>query len=378
MSNIRRLPFSEIVERIQSELVRDSAKNIPMEKKYQGVVNDIYTVELPLLLPEDLLRKTGSIATIADYSTGTITVAAAGSTVTGASTVWTSANSNNGLLKSDDEDTVYRVTYSAATTLTLSDPSAWIDDAVSAGNYRLIFDRFALASDFDRIVEDDEQEPEAVYYYTGGNRAYLNPKDNGEYERDFSYTYGTPGDYTVKYVNGDPYLYISPCDDSARRIFYQYIPSLLPMSEYTASTILTLAHDGTAVTSNASVWSDTKFVDTATYDYYFRIDTDGTGSASMWYKISVILTDTTLTLADTYSGTAISSGTSAYTISRISEYPAKYDQALLYGGALRLDPNNQDAKKWESIVMMLLPAYKSVWGKKIYNRQAPYDLRKYM
>ena len=179
MSSLARVPFIEIVERIQSELVRDKAKNASMEKKYKGVVNDVCH-ELQLILPEDVLRKTGNISTIADYSTGTVTVAAAGSTITGASTAWTSDNSNDSLFKADDEEVAYRVTYTAGTTLTLSQPSTWVDDAVSAGSYKLMFDRFALASDFSHMIEDDAEEPETLFYWTSNGRAYLYPEDVSE------------------------------------------------------------------------------------------------------------------------------------------------------------------------------------------------------
>jgi hypothetical protein len=373
MSNIRRIPFSEIFERLQDDLVRNKAQNVASEEKYKGAVNDVYLVEMPMFLPEDLIRKTANLATIADYSTGDITVTAAASAVTGVSTAWTSANSNDALLKADDEETVYRVAYSSATSLTLSSPSTWVDDAVSEGDYRLIFDRFALATDFAKMVEDDIEDPEVVYYYTGTGRAHLDPMDNGEYEKDFSFNYSTPAKYTVKWVDADPYLYIWPADDSTRQLFYSYIPQLLPLKEFTDGTV-TITKDATAVTGASTLFGD--FIDTTANDYYYRTDGDGTGQASEWYKVKSVTSDTALVLS-TASLTA-AAATSAYTISMVSKYPPKYDQALLYGAALKVDPNNRDAKRWAEIYGTLLPGWKAQWGKRIHGRKGARDLGGYM
>ena len=74
-----------------------------------------------------------------------------------------------------------------------------------------------------------------------------------------------------------------------------------------------------------------------------------------------------MTLGEAYGGTAISSGTSVntYTISRISRWPARFDTAIIYGVALRTDPNNIDAAKWKGILDTLIPLHRAVDGRKI-------------
>ena len=279
-------------------------------------------------------------------------IAAAGATITGSALcVWTSALTNDSLLKGDG-NTLYRVNYSSPTALTLVQPSTWIDDAQSADSYKLMFDRFALASDFSHMCLDDKDDPEVVYWYNNGNRQFLSPNDNGEYEGKFQFIARTPSDYTVKWVSGSPYLYIFPCDDDARGIFYEYIPLINNMTEYVTGTA-TCANAATAVTGTSTDWDG--YLST-TYDFYLRFDGDGVGSDSKWYKISTYTGDDSITLASAYGGATKTA--QPYTISRVSLYPAKYDTALVYGAALRMDPNNNDAARWASVYGMYLPAFK--------------------
>ena len=372
MPKINRVPFTELFERVQNELVRDKSTNSATEYKYKGAVNEVYMNDLVLLLEQDLLRKQAYVSTIADYSTGTITAAAAASAATGASTAWTSANSNDSLLKANGEDHWYRVAYSSSTSLTLSSPSAWVDTAVSAGDYRLIFDRYALASDFSYMCIDDVHEPECVYRMSGGSPAFLTPLDPGQYDTKFHFTHGTPGEYTVKRIAGSPYIYLNPAPTDAEALFYNYIPALTAMSEYTTGTITTLAAAGTAVTGSGTAWSTTSNIDTSAYTYYFRIDADGVGSESQWYLISSADSATGITLATGYGGTAISSGTSTYTISRISQWPARVDAAMIYGAAMKVEPSNPDKKVWAEMFSTKITGLMSLEGKKIYGQQGAF------
>jgi len=92
MADIRRIPFTEMVERLQSEVIRDASAT---EGKYKGRINDIYLYDFPAQIDWRHIRQTGSITTIADYNTGYITDISS-TTVTGDSDcVWTSAIANN-------------------------------------------------------------------------------------------------------------------------------------------------------------------------------------------------------------------------------------------------------------------------------------------
>ena len=346
-----RVPFAEIYEVAQNELIRAKSTDTAAENKFKGAVNEVYMEDLMLMFHEDYLRKEGTITTIADYSTGNA-YTVSGTTLTGASTLWTSANSNNMLLKVTGYNEVYRVTYVSATSLTLD--RSWAETAFSATNtaYRLVQDRYALASDFNHMCQDDIDYPEAAYYWRSGAKAFLKPKaDAGEYDMNWSHTYGAPGEYAVKYVTGSPYIYLYPPDTDSRTIIYNYIPALVPMVEYTTGYISAITNGATGVTGAGSDWDGN--VDTASYTYFFRVDADGVGSASQWYQVSSASADTTITLSSNYLGTSISSGASTdkYTISRISLWPAKFDHLIAYLAALRVDPDNTDAKKWSDFAL---------------------------
>lgn len=373
MSNFARMPFTEIFERIKEELVRDKAGNTAMENKYKGAVQDVYLQDFPILLPEDYLRTSATITTKANYSTGTVTIAADAAGATGASTAWTSALTDDSLFKADDENGIYRVTYSSGTSLLFSLPSTWQDDAVAAGSsYELMFDRFALASDFSHMVEDDKENPEVVHWYNNGGPAWLIPEDNGEYTRDFIFQASTPGFYTVKWVSGAPYLYIRPCDDTGRVIYYDYIPNLTPLAEHAEGTA-TCTADATAVSAGTEFqdFLGTAGANLATEDYYFSFDGDGTGQERRWYKISACASDTALTLDSAYLGTTKTA--QPYTISKISKYPAKFDTALMYGAALRIDPNAKDADRWSALYTAAVSGHRGVDGRRIHGQKGSYS-----
>ena len=128
MADIRRVPFTEQVERVQKEMIRD---NSAAEAKYKGRVNDVYTYDIPSEIDYRHLRLSSNITTTADYTTGNIS-ATSGTTITGASTSWTSANSNNMVLKVSGYDELYRMTYSSATSLTAD--RSWVGTLSTRGS----------------------------------------------------------------------------------------------------------------------------------------------------------------------------------------------------------------------------------------------------
>ena len=363
MSDIRRLPFTEQVERVQTELIRDSSTG---ESKYKGRINDLYMFDIPSVIDWRHLRKSATITTTDDYGTGHIS-ATSTTSLTGASTSWTSANSNNMRIKVSGYDEIYRCTYSAATTLTID--RSWVGTDISSNtDYSLFQDRYALASDFDRMILDPDH---CVYYWSSGTPVYLKYRNPDIFEAKQVITPTYPAYYTIKWINGDSYLFLDPPDNTSRTIEYLYIPSLKRMSEYTTGTISTLANGGTAITGSSTDF-DGFVTDTTNYDYYFRIDGDGTGANSKWYKISTAASDTSLTLSDAYAGTAISGGSSTYTISMVSLLPAGLDLALVYGGAIAssIDQNNDlQIKGWSIEYNKILNQYMAIEGKLDYSKQ---------
>ena len=347
MGNLSFRPWTELFEVVKDELVRDSGTDSALEAKYKMAVNEAYAIFLPEVLDEKYLRKEASITTLADYVTGTIDISAGATTVDGGDTspAWTSALANNKIIKVTGKNERYRMTYTSATQLTFSNSRTWIEAAVNEGSYVLFQDRYALASDFKKIIKDIFDDGRVVYYNSNNGQIFLNPLTNEQYEYEFTAQPGTPFQYTVKWVDGVPYLYITPPDTDTRAIWYSYLPDLTYLTEYVTGTA-SCTNGATAVTGSSTDFDG--FVGTDT-NAYFRFDGDGTGSDSRWYQISSAGSDTAITLASAYGGATKSAAN--YTISKISKLPKMFDQVIMLRAALMTDP---DPRKWNDLLNGLL------------------------
>lgn len=335
-----RRPYTEMVEVAQNELVREKA--IGEEAKYQGFINQVYLNELPSLLPERYIKKEGFVLTVANYTTGTVTVGSGTSLIQGVSTAFTSANDDS-LIRVDGFDEVYRVTYSANTLMTSSASLTWTGASGSGNSYNMYKDRYQLATDFAYMAQDNPEDPNIVYRYLNGARVFLDPITNEESGRRENSVIGTLYAYTVKWIEGVPYLYLQSGPEVAENVGFEYIPVLNAMVEYTVGTITLTT--GTAVVSGLTTPQWTSLDSTETY--YLRNDADGTGSASKWTKILTFVNDTALTLASSFaftSGAAI-----VYTIASISRWPERFDDAMIYKTAMLVDPDNIQTEKWGKV-----------------------------
>ena len=132
-----------------------------------------------------------------------------------------------------------------------------------------------------------------------------------------------------------------PVPSSAQTGTFIYRKTFKPLSadDYITGTITTLANAGTAVTASGSTFT------AAMAGRFFRIDADGN-----WYKIAAFGTTTTLTLAEEYQGTAISAGTSAYTIGEFPITPADTHILPVYFALWKLALFRKDVqmgREWE-------------------------------
>lgn len=350
-----RRPFTELFESIATELVRESASN--QEAKYMGYVNQIYSNELPSLLPETYIRKEAFVTLAAEYTTGTVTVGSGTSLIQGASTTFTSAHTNY-WIKVDGFDRLYRVTFSDGTLLTSANSLSWIGGTGSGLSYSLFQDRYQLASDFAYMVEDDPHDPNVVSRYVSGSQLFLDPKDNDEFERDFHGIIGDVWAYTVKWILETPYLVTLSAPSAADILRYWYIPQLTTLTEYTTGTVTFTT--GTQVTGSGSSWVAN--VDTSANIYFIRNDADGTGSASKWARILSVTTNTHITLSAAFGHTSGAGIT--YTISEISKWPARFDDAIFYKAALIADPDNAQIEKWKGLYSEAISLDKTVESKR--------------
>lgn len=337
-----RRPFTEMVEVVQKELVREAASG--EDAKYMGMVNQVYSNDLPSVLPERFIQKEAYLTLVADYTVGTVTVGTGTSNIIGSSTSWTSANSGNRLIEVDGTDVIYRMTFAAGTSLTFQDSLTWVGSSGTGLTYVLFTDRYSLPSDFSHLIADDPFRPHVVYRYVDGQKIYLTPFIEEEYNEQDASSVGTPYGYLLKWVKETPYLYITLAADSAEIVGYTYVPQLTTLSEYTTGTV-TFATT-TAITADGGTTSWLVNITTGTNTYYIRNDADGTGSASKWIKILSVGGASSLTLNSAWSYTT--GATQSYTISEISKWPTRFDDAIMYKAGYLLDPDNLQAPKWQS------------------------------
>ena len=335
-----RRPFAELCEVCQNELVREGASG--ERSKYEGFVNQIYINDLPSVLPELYIKKEAYLTLVGEMTTGTVTVGTGTVNVIGAGVTWTTAHSDQ-LFSVTGENVRYRVTFGASTSLTFNDSLTWIGSSGTGLTYSLVKDRYQLPSDFGYMIQDDPDEPHVIYRWVNGQKIYLNNLNEEEFEQQNSWNAGTPWAYCVKWIKEIPYLYLTLAAQSVEILGYSYIPTLTTLSRYTTGTI-TLTNT-TAVIASGSAWSAN--VTTALNTYFLRNEADGTGSASRWAQIASVANDTALTLTSSWGFT--SGAAQTYTISEVSKWPVRFDDAILYKTALIVDPDSVNTKKWDSV-----------------------------
>ena len=341
------IPFAELFERVKNEELRDKTTDTQSEDKYKGSINETYRIWLPSEFEFNAYKKNASITTAADYTTGTVAITKGSTAIVGTSTVWTTAHSTLKIyIKSGHE--IYTFTRTAATTGTID--RAYVDATTTSSSYVIFKRRYSLASDFWRPVTV-EPEHGAFYYYKNGTRVDLIPKWSEEWgQQDYSNP-GIPAYYHIVCESGVYYVEISPPDTDARTIFYDYIPYLTPMVEYTTGTAAVTNGDATVTVTGGD------FVSNVSAGDWFRIDADGTGSSSVWYEVSSV-TDTTvalgvytthLELTSTYAGATVSG--KAYTISEEPALPPIFHPLIICKTALDRAAD-RDAKQLQFLVAM--------------------------
>ena len=278
---------------------------------------------------------------MADYITGSVDIAVGATALTGNSTVWVTGMTGRKIYIHAAKE-VYDFTYVSALSGTI-DRAYVASAAASSSNYTMYKRRYQLASDFWRPVNNGPERG-AFYRFENGVRVDLIPKWSEEWgEYDF-YQPGIPSYYHIIYTGGVYYVEISPPDTDIRTIFYDYIPYFAPMTEYTTGTV--------AVTNNSAnvTGTGTSFALNCAVGDWFRIDVDGTGSSSVWYKILTITDATHIVLSSVYTGTTNTSR--AYTISEEPSLPPVFHPLIIHKSAVDR-AIDRDAKSMQAQILLL-------------------------
>jgi len=265
--------------------------------------------------------------------------------VTGTGTVWTSAHTGFKFKVSGDDE-IYTFTYVSGTSGTLDKNYNGTTD--TDASYTLFQDTYSLSSDFERPLSYGKKR--GFYYRDGGNRFYLDPRREDEFFDKKSFTPASdPLYFWIDYENNS--VIIDPPPKSARYLYYEYIPKLTRMTEYTTGTV--------AVTNGSAVvtGTETAFDDYVAANDYFRVDDDGVASSSHWYKIASVDSATQLTLSSAYIGTT-SSG-EAYTVSKAPKLASSLHLAILYSAAIvgAADQESNIVKTWIALSEEIIGNY---------------------
>lgn len=369
MSNKREIPFTELCERAQ-RIAREDAINV--KPKYKGLVNDVTIKMIPRMFDWRPLLRSSYIQCSARYNTGNCTVTYNTTSVTGSGTVWTSGmtSANGWKIKFSGNDNVYDFDYASAVTATIT-PALSGATSVIAGGYELTRDTYSLHSTFDRFLINGGLEwtrsglPEIIMEC---------PEDQWKDEYQIMSATQIQRMRTLGVTDSSGYkqVQINPPPQSALLLPYDFIKILLPMTDYSTGHVSALANGGTAVTGAGTSWVG--YLQSG-YTYYFRIDTDGIGDESIWYKVSSAGGATSLTLSDAYNGTAISSNTD-YTISMVPEWPSAFHDAILYKvAALGIaDQDDPMFKYYELLAKTAFDELKTLYKTRTYNKAVAVDM----
>lgn len=122
----------------------------------------------------------------------------------------------------------------------------------------------------------------------------------------------------------------------------------LSIADYTTGTIVSVANNGTTVTGSGTSWT------AGMAGQYIRIDDSDSANQgdNFWYEISSITDTTHLELVKPYEGTAISAGSSTYTMGQMSVIPEAYDIAVVYRATSMYYQQQGDLQRAKTFAMM--------------------------
>lgn len=329
--NISEIPFTELQERV-SELARE---RVDARSKVRGIINDIYTRELPRKFDWVFFMAQSTITVNGQYNTGTVTATTGSSTVTFDSSVVLTASNNLWWIKIQGNDYVYQFTFSNTTAGSLNVPFGGTVN-VTNGSYNLFQPYYSLATNFDRFPKNG-----GLITFAGGTERIIPEMAYQDWAVYYSPTPTQNFSYCRLYgvdTAGNTLLEGTPPPLTSLSYRYDYFIKPLPMKENSSGLIGNVANNGTAVTGD----SNTQFTQATTGDY-FRINALGQGADSNWYRIIAIANDSTMTLQTAFQNTGNASvGSASYVISSAPQMPSKMHPVLLYGSILQLSVDQND------------------------------------
>lgn len=326
MSNLRTIPFTEAVEKTQ-DLTRTNADS---KQRIRGIINEVYTLDIPSAYDWSFLKSSSAISTIAEHKSGYASVTTQATAVTLQSSNTISSAYTGRKIKFSGNSDIYDVTFANTTGLTISPPLSGITN-VSTGGYTIYQNVYTLPQDFDRFPVNG-----GLLFYSGGQPQPLAELlDDDYYEQTNASPTAVPNNCRLVGYDtaGVRQFEVIPPPSQVYILLNEYLKVLAPMYENTMGTVV-ITSNQTAVTGTGTVFTQMNTGD------YLRFDAFGKSADSVWYQIQTISSDTNLTLATNFRKDSSVSG--SFTISSAPRMPYKFHNAVIYGAVRKLLPDEKD------------------------------------
>jgi hypothetical protein len=259
-------------------------------------------------------------------------------------------------IKFAGNDNIYTFEYVSATSGTVSPALSGATDLTNV-NYTIYRDEYQLASDFDRFLKNG-----SIYQYSGGRATQTIPELPRDRMREDSTTEATDPLRRVMLIGthsttGNRLIRVNPPPKTAKVYPYEYVKKLTPMVDYSTGSVAVTNGDAT-ITGTDTSWTSSMV------GQYFRVDSNGIGNSSKWYKIDSFTSTTELELDTTYeeaTETLLDYHISASPVS----FPSEFHEFILYEGVglvmgEQTDPTIENAQIQKAAILAdLKKNYKS-------------------
>ena len=359
--NTTELPYTEIVERGMS-LGRVNANAI---EKFRGIVQDIYTRDIPTKHDWTFLLASSAITTVGEFKTGNATVTTDSRIVSFSSDAVMIDSMNGRKIKFSGNEVVYEITSFMAVDSLQILPSFQGNANITNGSYTIFQPTYALASNFDRFPKNG-----GIYKWSGGNKEIMDEAPYQEYAEDYASQPSIPDRVRLVGVDtaGNQLVEFSPAPKDVRNYSYDYLQRLSPMQETSTNLVRGISSKAVLV----SLLGTTQYADITTDSNtinYFRVDALGKGQDSQWYPILSYTGDSAHTLRTVFAASAITSSAN-YTISQIPKMPTMLHPAILYGSLAHIlaDQNDPNAALYLMRYAQVLSDAKRIFVSRTYSQ----------
>lgn len=358
--NTTELPYTEITERVMSL----GRVNPNAREKVRGIIQDMYTRDIPTKFDWSFLFASSAITTVAESKVGTVNATTGSNVLTFSSDAVIIDSMNGRKIKLAGNQVTYEIDSIGVSAVRIT-PVFLGENNVISGSYTIFQPTYPLAGDFDRFPKNG-----GVYKWSGGSKEVMPESPYQEYNEDYS---GQPSDpQAVRIVGmdtaGNQIVEFSPAPKDAKVYSYDYIQRLNPMQETTASFVRGISSKSVSVallgtTQYSEITTDSKTIN------FFRVDAFGTGNDSSWYPVISYQGDSSHTLRLAFAASAVTSSAN-YTISQVPKMPTMLHHGIIYGSLAHImaDQNDPNAVLYMGRYAQVLSDAKRIYVTRVYNQ----------